>query len=183
MNCPKCRNAALQSLIPYSSEPPYRCKECGGYWIKLEEAPQLHELATECAAPEAGKNRDGDAGLCPNGHGILRRTRVELDERFYLDRCSTCAGVWFDQGEWERLATANLLDNLGTLWTQSWQRQQAASDHERNALRVAEQRFGAELTAALLSLAERLRDEPLRSEAVAFLTESIRKRRSPADRN
>lgn len=176
MNCPKCRGASLKSLIPYSSEPPYRCHVCGGYWVNLEMAVRLPELAAQDEPQPEEENRDAKAGLCPHGHGILRRARVELDDRFYLDRCGTCAGVWFDQGEWERLATANLLGNLGQLWTQAWQRQQQAHAAETSTLQRAEQRFGPALTQSLLALAAELRDEPLRSEAIAFLQERSRRR-------
>ena len=105
MVCPKCRTATLASLVPYAAEPPHRCSGCGGYWVPLAVAARLAEFMPEDAAGTtdgpAPAAADARAGLCPNGHGLLVFARIELDGHFYLDRCPTCSGVWFDRGEWE----------------------------------------------------------------------------------
>jgi Zn-finger nucleic acid-binding protein len=78
---------------------------------------------------------DKKGGVCPFGHGLLAWARVELDdgvEVFYLERCSTCSGVFFDDGEWDRLAHSRMLAHLDDLWDPMFQQRLAeARSRER----------------------------------------------------
>lgn len=112
--------------------------------------------------------KDASAGLCPHGHGILRRASVpELE--FFLDRCSTCWGIWFDAGEWTRLAQARCFETLPEIWSEGWQREQRSQRSTASHLAWAEETFGAELLGRLLEVGNLLTDHPSRSEALAFL--------------
>jgi Zn-finger nucleic acid-binding protein len=121
------------------------------------------------------EDHDAKAGLCPEGHGIMIRARVEVDEPFYLDRCFECGGVWFDSGEWQRLATYHLLGALPEIWTQEWQDRQRAEKEHESYIAWTHSVFGDELAAKLCEVAAALADHPRREEALAFIrNESVR---------
>jgi Zn-finger nucleic acid-binding protein len=112
---------------------------------------------------------DAKAGLCPEGHGILIRARVEVDQPFYLDRCFKCGGVWFDSGEWQRLATHHLLGVLPEIWTQEWQERQRAAQEHDSYIAWAHSVFGSDLAGKLCELAAALAGHPRLDEALAFI--------------
>ncbi len=178
MKCPKCQTESLTwaPTLPDAGSPRV-CTMCRGLWV--EQSLYLHPEARAVAEERpAGRRVAGDpdlkAGLCPHDHGLLARTRVGLEPPFYLDRCARCGGIWFDSGEWDRLAHTPLLDCLPQLWTRSWRRRQRAAEARADHLAWARRRFGAELLAELQGLARRLEGDAARSEALAFLREVSR---------
>jgi uncharacterized protein (DUF952 family)/Zn-finger nucleic acid-binding protein len=81
---------------------------------------------------------DKKGGVCPFGHGLLARARVELDdggEAFYLERCTTCSGVFFDDGEWARLAHSRMFAHLDEFWDPLFQ-QRLAEERSRERWRA-----------------------------------------------
>ena len=176
MNCPKCRTSSLVRALTATVRAGFECRTCGGIWLHLRE---LHRLAGSTASapgqPAAESNElDGRGGLCPEGHGLLIRARIELEPPFYLDRCSQCHGVWFDRGEWQRLATHHLLEHLPELWTGAWQQRQRAAEQRRSYVEWANETFGDELFEQLTRLAAALDRYEHRAEALAFLRNESR---------
>jgi Zn-finger nucleic acid-binding protein len=58
---------------------------------------------------------------------------------FHLERCPSCHGVWFDDGEWSALATAHLDERLDEFWTAEWRtRQRREHDRHEYETRVKE---------------------------------------------
>ena len=110
---------------------------------------------------------------CPADGAIMSRARVELagGGAVALDRCGSCRGIWFDAGEWAALASAHLLEHLPEFWTAEWRtRQRRESEHAHHEARLREE-FGAALYEEIVALAQRLRNHPRRSEALAILRE------------
>ncbi len=179
MKCPKCQTESLTwtPALP-STGSPRVCSACRGLWV--EQSLYLHPEATAFSeeSPPTGlvtaTDRDLKAGLCPHGHGLLGRTRVGLEPRIYLDRCSRCGGIWFDCGEWDRIAHSRRLDRLPQMWTQVWRRRRRAAEARAGHLAWARRRFGPELLAELQGLALRLESSAVRSEALAFLRDTSR---------
>jgi len=112
-------------------------------------------------------------GLCPSGHGLLIRARIEIEPPLFLERCTDCGGIWFDRGEWNRLAENELLKDLPEFWTRAWQRKQRKETSRKLYIEWQQKTFGEELYALLSDLAERLKNHPRRSEALAFIREEI----------
>jgi Zn-finger nucleic acid-binding protein len=174
MDCPKCRLDSLRrittSLRRGTGHGSWTCRRCGGVWLYLEDLPGIAGQLPETPVTDPGdEEQDARGGLCPGGHGILIRARVELDQPFYLDRCFECGGIWFDSGEWQRLATHHLLDALPELWTEAWQDQQRARMERESYLSWARAAFGDELYARLVAIAADLQDHPRLDEALAFI--------------
>src|SRR5690606_33012974 len=85
---------------------PLRCARCKGFWIALDsvaalrESGALEELEQTVSQDQLSDKR---TGLCPEGHGILSRTKASWRRPFYVERCRDCDGIWLDAGEWRRL--------------------------------------------------------------------------------
>lgn len=166
MKCPKCENEQLEERRNGAAA----CTNCGGMWMPMYEVPRLIDEAVS-AAGESQPSADGRSGMCPSGHGIMSRARIEAATPFTLERCATCFGVWFDRGEWQRLADEHLVEELPHFWSREWQAKQRRIRSRAAHLESAKEDFGDELYAQLTALATALREYPRRSEALAFLRE------------
>src|SRR5215472_17369626 len=93
--CPKCRTTNLDE---HDGGATASCPTCGGMWVRMQDVPRvLAEAAGEEPVVEADPKLDAQAGMCPAGHGILTRARIEGEKAFTLERCPTCFGIWFDR--------------------------------------------------------------------------------------
>jgi Zn-finger nucleic acid-binding protein len=123
---------------------------------------------------EPSKSADGAAIRCPSDHSVMSRSKIETspaDAPIYLDRCASCLGVWFDQGEWAGLASRHLLEHLDEFWTVEWRnRQRKQHEHLQYEQRLREE-FGEALYTKLVEIAALLRDHPRRSQALAIIRE------------
>jgi Zn-finger nucleic acid-binding protein len=161
-------------ILAGKSAQDYTCTECGGYWIGREHLSTILSLDSLEAEPrDHDKGADLKAGLCPHGHGILIRARLDLDPVFYLDRCMTCNGVWFDSGEWERVAAAGLAQGLFELWSHSFRRGQRMEKARSEYLELMKQRLGENVFNGINELAGLLKDHTYQKQALAFLHEEI----------
>ncbi len=119
--CPKCKHVGMKTPAGRASRL-LRCPECKGTWLPQNEArlDAVSSLLSNESTIRPCEDTDGRACLCPHGHGILIRAKVEGDEPFYVDRCVRCAGIWLDKGEWNKLAQNHLLENMELLWDPAW---------------------------------------------------------------
>jgi len=149
-------------------------------WLSKSETDELLELGEildpESMLPGQAEILDGVAGLCPIGHGILTRARVYADETFYIERCHACHGMWFDAGEWEKLADNARLHDLHAVWDPDYQRKQRAAAAEESHREKLRGLLGAELLEAIDALAVKLNAHEHRGTAVAYLLEQVEKR-------
>lgn len=171
-HCPKCRTTTLVAPDPRASRL-LRCPDCKGTWLPKDEA-RLEAVASLLATDSTirpGEAGDSRTGLCPNGHGILIRARVELADPFFLERCPECHGIWFDKGEWNVLAAGHLLSDLEHLWDPSWRAKMKLRRAEPGYVDGLEQALGRPLYASIEVLATALKGlpHPLRQEALAHL--------------
>jgi Zn-finger nucleic acid-binding protein len=178
MICPKCRTVTLRSAeLKGGVGEAFRCGSCHGMWvIGLEEGDidAVSRSRLEENLPSHDRNSDRRAGLCPFGHGILRRAQTHLNPPFYLERCSICHGIWFDRGEWERVALDGLLKTLFDIWLPSWQQRKLDQIRQRRLVSEARERLGPELLESVGALGRALHGHPASSQAVALLIEVIR---------
>ena len=179
--CPKCRDVPLKKPSGRAT-PVLRCYTCHGMWVEPTEIENIVAskglLDPDSLLPQRAAAADASAGLCPDGHGILTRARVEakVGEPFYLERCAHCRGLWFDAGEWQRLAESHLLHHLEDLWDPEWQRQhRQRRAHQLNRQRL-EDEIGDDVVKTLDRIADDLRDHPRESQAVAYLLDRLGQR-------
>lgn len=172
MKCPKCKTLDLESLSPKAH---YSCIECGGIWITDTAHMQVPESVIDDTLRQssADDNPDDRTGLCPAGHGIMLRAKVDIDDPFYLEKCGKCGGIWFDKGEWQRLASSHLAANLADFWTQSWQRSQHQQKNRESFLTVNKTVLGEDVFDKIMTLADLLKDHPEKIRALALLKQEI----------
>lgn len=173
--CPKCRDIELSNPGGRALRL-LRCSRCRGTWMPKDEA-RLEAVGSLLSADSTigpTDTSDGRTGLCPEGHGILIRARVDADPEFFLERCAVCHGIWFDKGEWNALAQSHLLEHLDELWDPAFRyRVRTAGDVQaRSQLEVE---LGPKVFEGLEILATSLRDlsPRQRNEALAYLRESV----------
>lgn len=179
-HCPKCHDTLLQRARE-QSPPVYRCKQCSGMWLMPGEA-ELLALDTPPAAKLTRAPQDKRGGFCPFEHGLLERARVELDDggdAFYLERCRSCSGIFFDDGEWGRLVRSNLIAHLDDLWDPTFQQRLADERSHKVWREDLIEALGKETVETVEHLANTLADNGMVSEAVAYLSDLVA-RKSPA---
>ncbi len=175
LTCPKCRTKNLRA--PSSGTPVLRCYNCHGMWLTREEASELASVgAISDPASMLPQKASGDAiaGMCPSGHGILIRARVEVDEPFYLERCGRCGGLWFDAGEWTKLASSHLIHHLDQLWDPEWQRKMRRERAEQREREQARALIGEALFDQIEALLGTLESSPNKREAIGYLLGRLR---------
>lgn len=180
--CPKCIEIELsRGCLPEELSGEHEvlcCDQCHGTWLSQATAEQMVQaggdaLTLEDDAPDSASDADRRTGVCPHGHGIMLRARVHLSEPFYLERCPHCGGIWFDAGEWNRLAGSYLLEHLEDFWNPAWQqRMRKQQDHQEYKDRLREE-LGEEAFTLLTRLAEALKHHPRRGRALAYLRQEI----------
>ncbi len=181
MKCPKCKQYQLKqhdSLTPdFRNQAPYFCSKCSGIWVADEGIKILPDIcnvldcdSSTCASSE---NPDQHTGLCPVGHGLLTRAKIDVEPQFYLERCTTCGGIWFDKGEWNRIIENHLLQNLQDFWTHAWQRKQRQEKSRKSYLELHKNILGDELFNAVMNLAEKLNNHPEKIRAMALIRNEV----------
>ncbi len=174
--CPKCGAGALTAI---QGSLVLACSKCSGFWVPplaLGDPATAELLGERDLHPERHLEQDDRTGVCPEGHGLLRRARASNDDPFFLERCARCGGVWFDPGEWSRLAAAGLLDDVTTLWSPAW-REHLSEEHNRASLRAdLRSKLGAETSELLEKLVDKLKEPQLSALALAYLQQRLRDR-------
>ena len=133
MNCPICDTALDRaSLLPADDSGSelrgFRCARGHGvflpsdlYFDWRDGREPTRDLDLSAASGEVGDVKR--AKLCPQDGRIMGRYRSAGDKGFWIDRCSTCGGAWFDGAEWEATVTAGLHEALPHVFTDAWQRE------------------------------------------------------------
>lgn len=169
MKCPRCEKR-LQASTPLRA---HSCRQCGGRWLASKSAHEWKELRESVAPSSPSPSHDKQAAMCPEGHGFLRRVRME-ELGFALDRCSHCRGVWFDHGEWDRLAEANVVDKLSQLWDPDFRAAKRQADEQKRIDDALREAIGEESFARLTTFSEWLANDSNRSRVLAWLEHKIR---------
>jgi len=172
MKCPKCRSSELKKPNYHS---PFFCEKCGGMWLLNVERSDLPEITIDPADIDLDSDdHDKKTGICPSGHGIMIRAKVDIGEPFYLEKCTICGGIWFDRGEWQRVAENNLAENLSHIWSRSWQRKQSQEKNRGSFLKLNQKLLGDPIFQAIMELANELKDHPEKGRAIALLQQEIK---------
>ena len=171
MKCPKCKTTELNKQ---GFDSPLYCKQCGGMWLESEKLPEFMEASSELHNEESGNSeQDERTGLCPSGHGIMIRARIDAAEPFYLEKCARCGGIWFDRGEWQKIVSGNFARNLNELWCRSWQARQRRESGRQNFLESNKKLLGKGVYDEIMHLAQNLKDHPEKGRALALLQQEV----------
>jgi len=146
-------------------------------WVAGGRTPHLAQLQIEQMEDvvEHDSVADKQAGSCPMGHGLMVRAKTFVDGGFYLERCPTCFGIWFDRGEWQRVLQHGLADGLHEIWSSSWQTEQIRLQQERNYSQQLTMKLG-DLVSEIDQLTQKLEQHPQRSLAIGYLMQRLREK-------
>ncbi len=143
-------------------------------WLEFNKLPEFIQVQDQTKIVRSATNQhDTKTGICPEGHGIMTRAKIDTEEPFYLEKCSSCGGIWFDAGEWEKLATNNLIENINDFWCKSWQRKHKKEKDRQNYLENNKQIIGTEVFEKIMELSEILKNHPEKGRALALLQQEI----------
>jgi Zn-finger nucleic acid-binding protein len=142
-------------------------------WLIDGDTANLGAIEIEEVATSEPDDHDEKTGLCPSGHGIMIRAKVDMDEPFYLEKCTACGGIWFDRGEWVKIAELNLAEDLQNIWTKSWQRRQSQEKSREQFLNLNQRILGEKIFAAIMKLSKELKAHPEKHRALALLQQEI----------
>jgi len=126
MNCPQCKTTYFKKDELSEGLIASRCPTCEGHWIpSFNYWKWLHKQGA--ALPEKDMEQPLEvtdskaAKCCPECSQIMGKFRVGHGTEFLIERCGSCAGMWFDKNEWETLAAKNLHDEIHFIFGQPWQ--------------------------------------------------------------
>jgi Zn-finger nucleic acid-binding protein len=143
-------------------------------WLESEKLPGFIEASSEFHSEESGNSEhDEHTGICPSGHGIMIRARIDIAEPFFLEKCSLCGGIWFDRGEWQKIVNSNFARNLNELWCRSWQARQRRDSSRQSYLESNKKLLGEGVYNEIMLLAQTLKDHPEKGRALALLQQEI----------
>ena len=158
--------------------PPLRCRQCHGVWLpheSIREGLVPASAHVDDKPSEIAEDADARVGFCPAGHGFLRRARVDVAPHpFHLDRCSACAGVWFDAGEWASVAASEWLRHLDDLWDPNYQKRVREEATRKHAVEALKEALGDIAFEQVVETAAILRNHPMKSFALAYPLEETR---------
>lgn len=149
MTCPLCATDLDRDTLVVVDEGPdlrgFRCPNGHGRFLPSDLYTawrEGHDSGESTGAPIPTADTVGDVKVpkrCPEDGHIMGRYRVGDPASFWLDRCGTCHGVWFDGGEWEATVESGLLDQLPAIVSDAWQRtidDVSAAQHRTDRLRA-----------------------------------------------
>jgi Zn-finger nucleic acid-binding protein len=150
MKCPVCKTEDLALTQLETNLLAKECPVCKGHWLSAKQywswleqhGPTLPEKTEEAGTLTVAEHQH--AKLCPECRLIMLRYQVGHGLSFAIDQCSGCAGLWFDQNEWETLKACNLHDEVNRMLTAPWQSQVRKDEARRHLEAIYAQRFGSD---------------------------------------
>lgn len=195
MRCPVCQDTPLNrnSLEEYLAV--NSCTSCSGHWIssydywhwlewrinptaKSEPDPSGATLdavmslsdqlpGTSCA-PDTDNRR---AIFCPDCQHLMRKAKVGHGLEFYLDRCSHCGGVWFDEHEWAFLQATGLDSKVHLIFSEPWQAQIRQDEFKKVLQQTYRSNLGNDDYARAIAIKEWINNHPNKGYLLSLLNQ------------
>ena len=179
-SCPICSIQLNRTLLD-SNLPAYSCSNCHGIWISANEyfswlAPEMSvqnneiDFARDFDTPYPVSDNN-QAITCPDCGRFLRRFQIWPNNKFHLDRCSSCNGIWFDRNEWQTLQAQNLHKQLNIFFTEAWQEKLRSEEMKKRFEKMYLDLFGSEDYEKIKAIRGWLSDHPNGNRLIAYLTD------------
>lgn len=104
MNCPKCKGAGLNPQRLNMLLEVDTCPSCRGVWFDQQEIYAQVKSPTQFfeAFKEAYQDSVETKFVCPRDGQTMIQATIKAAE-LPFEACTKCGGMWFDQGEVEKL--------------------------------------------------------------------------------
>jgi len=115
MKCPHCSGSLGE--IDNEGVTLDFCSSCKGIWFDRGEVGKYFELSRDLPALGEEDREERSSNLsCPRcSDSQLTEMRYSPPYALIVDRCSSCGGMWFDQGEVQMLhKLSSLLEDPGS---------------------------------------------------------------------
>jgi membrane associated rhomboid family serine protease len=108
--CPRCRQRPLERCS-HDEHLVEVCPRCAGLWCEPASWDREKLGPPPATAPDSAHvdHRPADRLFCPRCRSPLTALQIGGDQGCELDQCPRCAGVWFDNGEWEQIEAVRSL--------------------------------------------------------------------------
>ncbi|NES02906.1 MAG: zf-TFIIB domain-containing protein [Okeania sp. SIO2F4] len=188
MKSPKCdvelEDAILNDIIPVKY-----CPISKGFWISAKEYEAWLASLPSWYAPEetlpyynqfedfVPSPFDGKAGLCPECGTYLSRARINIKNPFYIERCMSCGGIWFDSGEeWKILEELGLHTKIHEIFSSQWQAKVRQHQQEMINRETVIDKLGEEIAECVFQLTEILENHPQADCAATYMLRRFEKK-------
>lgn len=107
MRCPKCSvDMNEMSLLATTIDV---CPLCNGCWLDKNELTRITRSRGKDAVSLALVEKKKTQFNCPRckSSAVLHEGKHELNEKFLIDECEKCGGIWLDRGELPTLLSMN----------------------------------------------------------------------------
>ena len=112
MLCPACGDHLI--ILELDQVEIDHCSSCGGIWLDAGELELLLEDSVEKDELLASLNREADTDekkiQCPICRKKMNKVLIESSEPIIIDKCKRNDGLWFDEGELEKVIEIGSLD-------------------------------------------------------------------------
>ena len=209
MRCPVCQDTPLNrsSLEEYLAV--NACTSCSGHWIssydywhwlewRISPSPHDHAKSAPDASgaaidavmnlsdqlPSLDGSLDTDnrrAIFCPDCQHLMRKAKVGHGLEFYLDRCSHCGGVWFDEHEWDFLQATGLDSKVHLIFSEPWQAQIRQDEFKKVLQQTYRSNLGNEDYARAIAIKEWINNHPNKGYLLSLLNQECLTEADTAD--
>ncbi len=120
MQCPKCQSPFEE--VEVGQVTVQRCTRCRGLWLDRKKHEYLKTVdgseEIDIGDPIIGRDfNEIDQYLCPECSTAMIRMVVPDQHHIWYESCSSCAGVFFDAGEFSDYKEKTILDYLRDFMT------------------------------------------------------------------
>ena len=178
-------DAVLNDIIPVKY-----CPKSEGFWISVKDYEDWLASLPSWYAPEetlpyynqfedfVPSPFDGKAGLCPECGTYLSRSRINIKQPFYIERCMSCGGIWFDSGEeWKVLEELGLHTKIHEIFSSQWQAKVRQHQQEMINRETVINKLGEEIAEYVFQLTEILENHPQADCAATYMLRRFENKR------
>lgn len=178
MRCPTCKSSTLVAAdsptLPRTSD----CPTCHGQWLAFDDhlawvSAEHTDPTPPQPAPPTSVAPAPTPRFCPRCQKFMTRYRVSADHPLTLERCGTCAGTWFDHGEFEVACALTPLSKLQHIFNDTHQHRLAhtlkARERDARVARLA----GPEALKRVQDFHAWIAAHPAKDTLLAYLTDEL----------
>jgi Zn-finger nucleic acid-binding protein len=173
MKCPVCKSNSLKEQELVEGLQSWHCLTCQGNWLKsfqfwnwIETKKETLSIPVENVQLELQDNTD--AKVCIECSHILRKFKVSHDLDFYIDRCMTCGGIWFDRNEWQAMSQKGLQKQIHLIFSANWQHQIKEAEYKSSLKELYREKLKGDFD-EVIRVKEWLKSHPQKVDIYAFL--------------
>ncbi|MDJ0555108.1 MAG: zf-TFIIB domain-containing protein [Microcoleaceae cyanobacterium MO_207.B10] len=184
-------DAVLNDIIPVKY-----CPKSEGFWISAKEYEAWLASLPSWYVPEETlpyynlfedfepSPFDGKAGLCPECGTYLSRTRINIKNPFYIERCTSCGGIWFDSAEeWKILEELGLHTKIPEMFSSRWQAKVRLHQQEMINRQTVIDKLGEEIAEYVFQLTDMLENHPHGDCAATYMLRRFENKRKELNGN